>query len=259
MSARSLRISKLLVLLAAFAILLSACAEEARRKKRSSGDDDGNTGGAAGGISVGGNMTVPGGPEITSLTASPTTLTEHGTTTITAMVIDPDGLDDLVGGVLTDESGAFVFGAFTQLSGGTFAITVSWWALQEVESIDFDDNEITRTLVARFSDTTQKEGVRSVPLTLTCDGKSAIEGYCSDCLSCQGALNQSGYIFDNGYPCEIGSTPTAYDQFSDLFSCACEVCYQQCQLLCYDYYAPPSATCQNCMASACGSQLSACK
>jgi hypothetical protein len=167
----------------ALLVVLGACADEPKRPD----DDDGSTGSGGGSSGAGANMTVPGGPDVIGLVATPASMTEGDTVTITATVTDPDGLEDLVGGMLQNSDGGAVYGPFTQLSGGTFSIALSWTQLNQVEPIHFD-TELLRTLRAEFTDTTQKIGAGTVDVTLSCGGgcSSAVNGQCGgpacDCV-----------------------------------------------------------------------------
>lgn len=57
-------------------------------------------------------------PVFLSFGTDVTSLTEGGTVTFTAVLTDPDGLMDLVGGTLLDAAGVARYGAF-MASGGT--------------------------------------------------------------------------------------------------------------------------------------------
>jgi hypothetical protein len=160
-------------------IVMAACDGGGRSATR---DDDGGTSSSSNSATstgVGGSMTVPGGPEV-MLVAAPDSMTEGGSVTFTATVIDDDGLDDIVGGMLTDEGGTTVYAPFTQLSAGTFSVSLSWSQLNAFEPINFQ-NEMVKVFRAEFTDTTQKAGSANVAVTLTCNLGTAIDGVCATC------------------------------------------------------------------------------
>lgn len=245
------------------AIFLATACEEDRRRK-SSDDDDATTGtggSTTSGPGSGGGTFVPGGPEITSVIASPATLHEGDSTTITAMAVDDDGLEDIVGGVLTDATGQHVIGTFTQVSGGTFTVSTSWWALHEIEPLNFVD-QVSRTVVARFTDTTQKVGARSVELGLICEG-SVNQGFCEPCDSCAAVLEGDGFALcglnENTSACSPGSD---CDHFDKLWTCACSspaYCVDSCGVddLC-EGYVPISSICEGCLVEYCTNEYTTC-
>jgi len=80
--------------------------------------------GGSGGSDGGG--TQPGGPSVNSLDLSPSNLTEGESTMVTALVADPDGADDILGGVLRAGAGGPSLATFTSAGAGTFTASVSW-------------------------------------------------------------------------------------------------------------------------------------
>jgi len=57
----------------------------------------------------------PGGPEVFELFVDPPTLRENDVITLTAHVTDPDGLEDIVGGVLVSSSSGALIDSFVQI------------------------------------------------------------------------------------------------------------------------------------------------
>lgn len=133
------------------ALATATCSEPAP----SSDDDDGST--STGG---GGSMTVPGGPEIISLEAIPSTLVDGDSLQVVATVTDPDGLEDVVGGSLRTEDGSSAYGPFTSLGGGTWSISLTWQDIEQVAPV----TSLARTFRAEFADTTQKIGVAYIEI-----------------------------------------------------------------------------------------------
>ena len=168
-------------------------------------------------------QSVPGGPEVMNLAATPSTVAEDEAVSFTAMVTDEDGLDDLVGGQLTSHGGAVSHGTFAQIAGGTFDLSTSWDQINMAKAIEFDDQG-TWLFTAVFSDSTGKEGTKGVEVTFTCGGSDACGGDCGFDLqsdvhncgtcgeSCDEACHEGGCIFpewsacfhssDAGYTCE---------------------------------------------------------
>jgi hypothetical protein len=133
-----------------------------------------------------------------------TSITVGQSVTFTAVLTDPNGIGDLVGGALTDQYGA-TYGAF-QASGmmGSFDLTVSWAQMQQAHSIDFAyGTNGQRTFTAKFFDMAGKSAEMMATITLTCSMGSmewqAIAGACyntmndpNNCggigISCGGAI-----------------------------------------------------------------------
>ncbi len=118
-------------------------------------------------------------PRILTFNANVRTLTEGGEVILSAVVTDPDGIGDLIGGVLEDPGGAS-YGAFaTAGEEGAYGLTLSWAALHAVRPIEFD-GEATRSLVAAFFDQAGNRTTQVLELTLHCRdaGGSACDGAC---------------------------------------------------------------------------------
>ncbi len=164
------------------ASLVVACGTEPRD---TDDDDDGSSGSGAAGSGgsgagaqgAGGTMSVPGGPEVLSFDVTPRELGPAMSATFTAMVTDPDGLGDIVGGQL--EQGEATFGALSQVSMGTYTITLTHEQL--VAMMPVVSSPETRSFVVKFTDTTSRVGTRAVDLQLMaeCDSECAcINGIC---------------------------------------------------------------------------------
>lgn len=97
----------------------------------------------------------------------------------TAVLTDPDGIDDLIGGSLTDVTGAIQYGAFsTSGQEGAYTITLSWNAINQAKDISF--RQMTeRTFMAVFFDVAGHRVEKSVAIKLTCGGEYACHGTCS--------------------------------------------------------------------------------
>lgn len=123
-------------------------------------------------------MSDPKGPNIEAFFSDVTQLEETGVVTFTVMVTDPDGLDTLVGGTLQAPDGAAIYGPLSQLSGGTFALQLSWQQMNEKVPIEFESEEL-RTFRVEISDQDGHKATSEVEVTLVCaDGFSACGGTC---------------------------------------------------------------------------------
>lgn len=133
------------------------------------GDSDSGTDDSGGGDAV--------APTILSLTTNVTSLTQGESVTITAVVTDPQGISDLIGGQLQD-SGGGTYGAFATASDeGSCSLVLSWDAIGTVAPITFDGQD-TRTVVAVFYDQAGNEASEELTLTLTCDTGTACDSVC---------------------------------------------------------------------------------
>ncbi|MCA9611058.1 MAG: hypothetical protein KC619_35935 [Myxococcales bacterium] len=152
----------------------------------------------AAGICSGGD---PSAPRILSLSTNVTTLGPGTSLVITAVVTDPDGIADLIGGQLEAPTGG-TYGAFVTSGGeGSFSITLSLSDLDAVEAIAAPPSGADRTLRARFFDSAGLEASRDLTVRLTCDdGVSGLCGHiCQDlgtsydhCGSCNASCEGSG-------------------------------------------------------------------
>lgn len=155
-------------------------------------------------------------PRILDLSSNTTRVTPSTEFIVTAIVTDPDGIDDLIGGSLKAPSGA-TYGAFqTSAAEGSYQITISWSQINAVQAIVFDTSA-QRDLVAEFFDQSGNKVQRTLSITLACDdsNEAACEaGRCIDlnssedhCGSCGNALSPS---MDTELYCSNGQ-PTCGD------------------------------------------------
>jgi hypothetical protein len=85
---------------------------------------------------------VPGAPVFLSLQTNASSLTAGESITFTAVLIDPDGVDDIVGGTLSDLTGMIGYGPFVAAGQpGTYSIMVSWDAMHQAEPIEFENTD----------------------------------------------------------------------------------------------------------------------
>jgi hypothetical protein len=135
---------------------------------------------------------VEGAPSFLSFAASTTTLrgpiedeegrgTPGESVTFTAVLTDPQGIDDLIGGTLKDSEGT-TYGAFvTSAQEGAYEITVSWAQIHQASSVSFaQETTLARTFVAEFFDQAGHPAAQTQVVDLTCDGWAACDGVCKD-------------------------------------------------------------------------------
>ncbi len=163
-----------------------------------------------------------GCPEIISFSSNRSTLSERDTATLSAVVTDPDGVSDLIGGVLLDPSTNTVYGTFTATGAGTFSIDVSWNTLNPVRAIEFSSST-TRVLRGRFFDQGGLEALGDVTLTLRCNtaGDAACDGQCAF-ERCNGSCQRTSSFTDanNCGGCGVRcSSGICQPDNNDVFSC----------------------------------------
>ena len=115
--------------------------------------------------------------------------------TITAIMTDPDGIQDVIGGTLASEDDTVQYGVFAaQGDEGAYALTITWDTIHQVQPVEFS-TEHSRTFVASFFDQDGHRAERVLTITLHCDGLAACSGQCVDlsvdannCGSCHNAV-----------------------------------------------------------------------
>ncbi len=166
-------------------------------------------------------------PRIIDFSTNVTTITPNDIARFSAIVTDPDGIDDLIGGTLKSPSGA-TFGSFqTAAAEGSYQLEVTWNDINTVQPIVFD-RSVERTFIAEFFDQAGNRVQREVTLTLACANaateSACAAGQCVDtstsnehCGSCGNSLADSW----NAY-CQNG-TPTCEER-SQTYCPAVKVC-----------------------------------
>lgn len=136
---------------------------------------------------------------ILTLSTNSTTITDTSTLVFSAVITDPDGVDDVIGGVLIDAVTQGTYGAFqTAASEGAYTLSLSWSALNQVRPIDFDaepQGDNLRVFTARFFDAEGATVERTLQITLTCNGRAACDGTCGR-SRCNGACLTDTFIND---------------------------------------------------------------
>jgi hypothetical protein len=155
---------------------------------------------------------------------------------VSALVTDPDGVQDLVGGTLADAAANSTYGAFTTPGGqGTFTYSLKWSAVDMAKAIgDLPSGGGTRDVVATFFDSHGHATSKTLTLTLGCpvvtDG--VCDGACVDlemdpknCGACGVIVNTVGGLScKNGAPAcpkptDVACNDMCVDAMSDLFNC----------------------------------------
>jgi len=97
------------------------------------------------------------------------------TLVITAVVSDPDGIDDLIGGTLMDSTAALSYGAFaTAASEGAYSLSLGWSALNSTAPINAPAGTgEDRTFLAEFFDAAANRARGEISVTLACEDSEA--------------------------------------------------------------------------------------
>jgi hypothetical protein len=197
----------------------------------------GDAGAQDSGVTVDGG---PGAPTILMLSSNVTTLDESQQLIISAVVTDPDGVDDLIGGSLLDPTSGNAYGAFvTSAAEGSYQIILGWSAIDTVQPIDAPASGGQRRFIARFYDVAGHLAERELTITLRCSisGQSACGGDCVDlssddlhCGACRSPV-PSGLVCRNAQPgCADTSLTLCSTECADLgYSIDhCGTCDHQC-------------------------------
>ncbi len=148
-------------------------------------------------------------PRILTFNVNTRRLTDGEQITFSAVVTDPDGVADLVGGLLEDAGGA-AYGAFVAAGeAGAYQMALGWDAIHAVRPIEFE-GEATRDFVAVFFDQAGNRVTETLQIALHCDaaGGVACAGRCTDlnearhCGACRAACD--GVCRDRQCACADG-------------------------------------------------------
>ncbi len=146
-------------------------------------------------------------PQILSLATNTTLLDEHGTLAITAIVTDPNGIDDVIGGTLTDPDTGAAYGAFaTSASEGAYELELSWRDIEAVQPIDTPIGGAERDFLVQFFDQAGHTAQQTVSVTLHCSmsGFALCSGACTDLASDPHNCGACGKVIAVGASCEGG-------------------------------------------------------
>jgi hypothetical protein len=99
-----------------------------------------------------------------------------------AVLTSPAG-NPLVGGTLSDDTGAIQYGAFQSGSeNGSFTLSLSWPQINQAAPLTFMSTD-HRSFVASFFAADGAKASKTVSIALTCQGVSACDGSCVDLTS----------------------------------------------------------------------------
>ncbi|MEZ4380385.1 MAG: hypothetical protein R3A79_03500 [Nannocystaceae bacterium] len=140
-----------------------------------------------------------GAPFFISFSTNVGQITEGESVVFTAVVSDPDGFDDIAGGTLFTQDGAFSYGPFVSAGQeGTYSITVSWADVDQVETIEFEDFSLDRVFRAEFFDMDGHKVSQDTTIALQCDGGGACDGSCKDFQSDEANCGACGKLCSGG-------------------------------------------------------------
>jgi hypothetical protein len=141
------------------------------------GGGDGDDSGLDAGLSEPGSNEHA--PRFLSLGTNSLSITQGQSVVFTAVLTDPDGIDDLIGGSLTSPDGAIQYGAFaTGSQEGAYSLSLSWSEMNQAVDITFGTME-ARDFRAVFFDVDGNAIEKNVTVKLTCNGKAACRGTCA--------------------------------------------------------------------------------
>ncbi len=128
-----------------------------------------------------GTTAADGGPVFLSFNTNVGKITQGESVTFTALLTDPDGVDDIVGGSLLSENEKIDFGPLIAAGQpGTYSISLSWAQIHQSDPIFFENAEPPRVFRARFFDQKGHQAVMDAEIVLMCAGGSACGGSCTD-------------------------------------------------------------------------------
>lgn len=147
-------------------------------------------------------------PRILSFTTNVSAITRGQSVTFSAIVTDPDGLADIVGGTLEGGSGQ-VYGTFSASGGaGAYSMSLSWNDMHLVAPIEFTTEE-QRTFMARFYDVAGNQVTQSAQVRLHCNGDAACAGTCADLMTDDLHCGTCGHVCEEPVSCYSGSCVVA--------------------------------------------------
>lgn len=142
---------------------------------------------------------VDGAPYFISFSTNVGQITEGESVIFTAILSDPDGFDDIAGGSLFTEDGAFSYGPFVSAGQeGTYSISVSWEAMDQVASIQFENFDLDRVFRAEFFDKDGKKVAEETTITLHCEGGGSCNGECKSLQSDSENCGACGKLCEGG-------------------------------------------------------------
>lgn len=123
---------------------------------------------------------TPGGPQIVSLAVNTSRLGPTETLAITAIVTDPDGIEDVIGGELALPNGTTLGPFSTSSQEGAYGAKLTWADVKIAQDLTNQAGEQAVVFVARFFDQATHVASKSVTVVLACDSNqlSLCDGAC---------------------------------------------------------------------------------
>ena len=176
------------------------------------GLDAGTPGSDAGTVDAG----SPHAPVILSLDVNSPFVTLGGTVVVSALVTDPDGLSDLVGGRLLDDASDQFVGAFTLTGGGSYTLNLTWPAAPS-PVLNTAAGGLPMTYRAEFTDNEGHVASATVKLQVRCaDAAQAIcKNLCVDLQTSGTNCGSCGTVISSPRICRAGqpACPATTDGF----------------------------------------------
>lgn len=207
----------------------------------------------AAGLCEGG--TAPGGPTFLSFSANTMLLEYNETLIFSAVLTDPDGIDDLIGGTLVDAGSGATYGSFqTSAAEGSYSLSVSWDQIDTVITIEAPPTGIERAFRAEFFDQGGNKATGDITVTLRCSSPGSTTNSYGCCAGTQtnwnyedgscGSCDSGGGTF---YGCPNGpswaASPAPYDATCSSFRCEWLTMSDSTRQSCTDHCLDVGATC----------------
>lgn len=144
---------------------------------------------------------------------SSTNLTPSRPVTLTAVVTDPDGIDDVIGGSLRDPETGGVYGPLSAAATeGVYTLTLNFENVSAVRPLEFGPGGTTRSFAATIFDAAGHETTAAISLNIRCepDDWAACDGRCVDLQSDDENCGTCGRTLGSGAFCADGE-PTCPD------------------------------------------------
>jgi len=140
-----------------------------------------------------------GAPVFLSFSTNVKKLTDGESVTFTAILTDPDGVDDIVGGSLLSEDESSDFGPFVAAGQpGTYSIVLSWDQIHQAAPINFENGEMPRVFQARFFDQKANKASKTAQIVLFCTNGGACDGVCKDFTADGDNCGTCGHFCEGG-------------------------------------------------------------
>jgi len=158
---------------------------------------------------------------------------------VSAVVTDEDGIDDVIGGSLSDASGAS-YGAFETAAGeGAYEIALDWSAIDTVSPIWLAESD-EREMIATFFDAGGLQTTQTLTISLTC--ASDIASTCEESGACVD-MDTTDHCRSCGNACDDWlDMPSVADGWAWIYDadCAAEGCVYEVEI---ETRHPDGATC----------------